>query len=135
MKMTFREAGYALLAWLIPFAMSVCIFSLKRKHPPIFETLMGITLVGATVLLGCIYLRRCDRRFLVTSARIGVTWMVANWLLDGLMFSSGPMKMSLVQYMNEIAGAYLVIPLITVGLGIAAARAANSSAHKKAKGG
>lgn len=135
MKKILREAGYAFLAWLIPFAMSVCIFPLKRSHPPIFETLMGMTLVGATVLLGCIYLRHRDSRFLVTSARIGVTWMAANWLLDGLMFSSGPMKMSLAQYLNEIAGAYLVIPLITIGLGAAAARSANPSALKKVKGG
>lgn len=135
MKKLFREAGYAFLAWLIPFAMSVCIFSLKRTHPPLFESLMGITLVGTTVLLGCIYLRHRDRRFLATSARIGMTWMAANWLFDGLMFSSGPMKMSLAQYMNEIAGAYLIIPLITIGLGAAAARAANSSVLTKAKGG
>jgi len=135
MKKILREAGYAFLAWLIPFGTSVCIFPLKRTHPPLFESLMAVTLVGTTVLLGCIHLRHRDCRFLATSARIGMTWMAANWLSDGLMFSSGPMKMSLAQYMNEIAGAYLIIPLITIGLGAAAARAANSSVLTKAKGG
>jgi hypothetical protein len=47
--------------------------------------------------------------------------MIANWLLDGLMFSGGPMTMSLYQYLS--AGAYLMIPLITVGLAAAAAQA------------
>lgn len=135
MKTILRETGYAFLAWLIPFAMSVCIFPIKRTHPPLFEALMGVTLVGSTVVLGCIYLRRHQRGFLAISARIGAMWMLANWLLDGLMFSSGPMKMSLAQYLNEIAGAYLVIPLITLGLGAAATRAGNSSAVTKGKGG
>ena len=135
MKKILREAGYAFLAWLIPFAMSVCIFPLKRMRPPLFESLMSITLVGTTVVLGCIYMRNQRRRFLSISARMGVTWMMANWLLDGLMFSSGPMKMSFDQYMNEIAGAYLVIPLITIGLGAAATRAANLPALAKGKGG
>ena len=58
MKSLCREATYAALAWLIPFATSVCLFPLKRSHPPLFESLMGITLVGTTVLLGCLYLRR-----------------------------------------------------------------------------
>ena len=49
--------------------------------------------------------------------------MAANWALDALMFSGGPMKMSLYQYVTEIAGAYLMIPVMTVGLGAAAAHA------------
>jgi hypothetical protein len=46
--------------------------------------------------------------------------MTANWLLDGLMFSSGPMKMSLAHYAMDIGIAYLAIPIITLGLGFAA---------------
>ena len=115
-----REVGFAVLAWLIPFVMSVCIFPLKRSHPALFESIMGVTLVGTTVVLGCIYLRRQTRRFIVTAVRIGVIWMVANWTLDALMFSSGPMRMSLYQYASEIAGAYLMIPVTTLGLGVSA---------------
>ena len=123
MKQLLRELSFAALAWFIPFAVSVCIFHLKRSHPALFESFMGITLVGSTVGLGCFYLRRCTSGLVLHGVRIGLTWMMANWLLDGLMFSSGPMQMSLPQYLNEIAGAYLMIPVITVGLAAAAARA------------
>lgn len=118
MKSLCREALYAVLAWLIPFVTSVCIFPLKRSHPSLFESLMAITLVGTTVLLGCLYLRRRADRLL--ALRIGITWMVTNWALDALMFSGGPMRMSVSQYVGEIAGAYLMIPIITAGLGFAA---------------
>ena len=127
MRSLCREIGFAVLAWLIPFAVSVGIFPLKRSHPPLFESLMGITLVASTVALGCVYLRRYTSGFVLVAIRIGLTWMAANWALDASMFLGGPMKMSLDQYVNEIAGAYLMIPVMTIGLGAAAAHATRAS--------
>jgi hypothetical protein len=117
MKNAAREAGFAMLAWLVPFGISVCIFPLKLSNPPLFDTLMGVTLTASTVLLGCIYMRRMTGGCLRNGARIGVIWAVANWALDSLMFSSGPMQMTLDQYISDIGLAYLAILAITVGLG------------------
>ena len=117
MKNAAREAGFAILAWLVPFVISVCIFPLKSSKGPLFDTLMGVTLTASTVLLGCIYMRSVTRGFIRHGVRIGVIWTVANWALDSLMFSSGPMQMTLDQYMADIGLAYLAIPTITVGLG------------------
>ena len=119
MKPILREPGYAVLAWLVPFVVSVCIFPLKKSHPPLFDSLMGVALSGSTAALALLYLRRPARNPVVTGLRIGVTWVVANWLLDALMFSSGPMKMPLAQYATDIAAAYLMLPVITTGIGIA----------------
>jgi len=58
-----------------------------------------------------------------TDIRISTIWMTASWLLDGLLFSGGPMKMSFEQYVMDIGLAYLAIPAITVGLGLVAANA------------
>ncbi|HTM52486.1 MAG TPA: hypothetical protein VL175_00570 [Pirellulales bacterium] len=117
MKYAAREAAFAILAWLLPFAISVCIFPLKSSNPPLFDTLMGVTLTASTVLLGCIYMRRETRGFIRHGIRIGVIWAAANWALDSLMFSSGPMQMTFDEYMADIGLAYLAIPTITVGLG------------------
>ena len=87
-----------------------------------FDSLMGVTLAASTVLLGCAYLRRVAGNPIAQGAKIGLVWTIANWLLDGLMFSTGPMKMTLAQYAGDIAAAYLMIPVITIGL----ARAANA---------
>ncbi len=124
MRRVAREIGFAVLAWLVPFAVSVCIFPLKESHPPLFDSLMGVTLTCSTVILAVLYFRRLTASYVAQGARIGITWAVANWLLDGLMFSSGPMKMSLDQYVMDIGVAYIAIPVITVGLGIAANMAA-----------
>lgn len=124
MKRVAREIGFAVLAWLVPFAVSVCIFPLKESHPPLFESLMGVSLTCSTVILAIVYFRRLTASYVAQGARIGITWAVANWILDGFMFSSGPMKMSLDQYVMDIGVAYLAIPAITVGLGFATSMAA-----------
>jgi hypothetical protein len=121
MRKAAREIGFAFLAWLVPFAASVCIFPLKRSHPPLFDSLMGLVLAGSTVVLCCVYLRGALDKAVYRAALAGVLWVAANWLLDGLMFCAGPMKMSLAQYAEDIGAAYLMVPIITTGLGAAAA--------------
>jgi uncharacterized membrane protein YpjA len=124
MRRAAREISFAVLAWLVPFVVSVCLFPLKASHEPLFDTLMGVTLTFSTVALGVAYFRRISANYVAQGARIGITWAAANWFLDGLMFSSGPMKMSLNQYVMDIGIAYLAIPVMTVGLGAAARMAA-----------
>jgi hypothetical protein len=121
MKTVARELLYALLAWFIPFVVSVCTFPLKQASRPLFESLMAVTIAMTATLLGLVYLRRAGAVSIPRAAGIGITWTAANWLLDLFMFSGGPMKMPVEQYATEIAAAYLVIPVITVGLASAAA--------------
>jgi len=120
MKRTLREIGFALVAWAIPFAVSVCIFPLKKSNTPLFDSLMGVVLTASTVLLGLLYFKRVRERTVMRGLIVGVIWMVANWLLDAVMFSGGPMKMSFDQYASDIGVAYFMIPFITTGLGAAA---------------
>ena len=135
MRRVVREVGYAFLAWLLPFAVSVCIFPLKRPHPPLFDSLMGVALSGSTAALCCAYLRREHDRLVSRAARVGVLWMTANWLLDGLMFCAGPMQMSLTRYAADIGTAYLMVPVVTTGLGVAARTASRGGGARSAPNG
>lgn len=119
-----REAGFAVLAWLIPLAFSMAIFPLKESQPKLFDTLMGVAVAASTALLGWLYIRRLAGGHLRAGIRIGIVWMLTNLLLDGLMFSGGPMKMTPAEYMADIGLAYLAIPAITIALGATAAAAA-----------
>lgn len=119
MKKVGVEIGFAVMAWLVPFAMSVCVFPLRQAQRPLFEVTMSFTLTATTAVLGLVYLRRVQDHRLVRSVAVGLTWMIANWAIDILMFSTGPMQMPLPQYLSEIAGAYLVMPVITTSLGSA----------------
>jgi uncharacterized membrane protein YpjA len=124
MRSLARECGFAVLAWLLPFVAAVAMFPLRESRRMLFESLIAVALAASTVLLGCIYLRRSSGDYVAQGVRIGLVWMVANWALDGLMFSGGPMKMTLEEYVADIGVIYLMIPAITVGLAIAASAAA-----------
>ncbi len=115
-----RQFGFAFAAWVVPFAASVCVYPLKSEHRPFFEMIMSLVLTANTAFLAVVYLRRVAGRHLLHAARVGLIWMLANWLLDLLMFTSGPMQMSFRQYAADIAGAYFVIPVITTAIGVAA---------------
>ena len=131
MRFVARELGFAVLAWLVPFGMSVCIFPLKAFHRPLFEMIMSLTLTANTALLGLVYLRLVTARRMLRAAQIGATWVIANWGLDLLMFSGGPLQMTVHEYLMDIAGAYFVIPVITLAL--AAAAAPSTTAHSRSR--
>ena len=116
-----REFGFAILAWLLPFIAAIAMSPWRESRRPLFESLIAVALAGSTVFLASIYFRRPRVRYLAAGVRIGILWMLANWALDALMFSSGPMQMSLEQYVADIGVTYLMIPVITIGLGLAAA--------------
>ncbi len=130
MRAVARDIGFAILAWLIPFFVSVCIFPLKTSHEPLFDSLMGVTLTCSTVILALVYFRGLTANYIARGAKIGIIWPLANWVLDGIMFSGGPMKMSLRQYVMDIGIAYLAIPAITIGFGAAA----NAGAKERSRG-
>ena len=74
-----RELGFAVLAWLVPFFVSVCVFPLRASQRPLFEMIMSLTLTANTAVLGLVYLRRSTGRPVIQAARIGAIWMIANW--------------------------------------------------------
>ena len=122
MRSIAKEIGFAVVAWIIPLVISICIYRLKKSSESLFNATMGIVLTGTIVSLALCYLRLSEGSPITQGIKIGLIWMVASWLLDSLMFSHGPMQMSFNQYVTEIGAGYFVIPIITIGLGVAAAR-------------
>ena len=116
-----KEIGFAVAAWIIPLVISICIYRLKQSSEPLFNAMMGIVLSGTIVSLALWYLRLAPTGPVKQGIKIGLLWMAASWLLDSLIFSHGPMQMTLNQYVTEIGAGYFEIPIITVGLGMSAA--------------
>ena len=95
--------------WLIPLAVSILIFPLRRSNAPLFHGLMNLAclLTGGTLLHR--YFR--DRTITIREAvGVGAFWLAINLALDYPMFSHGPMAMTMSAYYSEIGVAYLGIP-------------------------
>lgn len=73
MKKAGVEIGFAVMAWLVPFAVSVCVFPLRQAQRPLFEVIMSFTLTANTAVLGLVYLRRVEQHRLVRAIAVGLT--------------------------------------------------------------
>jgi len=109
-----RAAVLGLLSWVIPFAISLSIFPLKKSNAPLFGTVMGLVVLLTAGALLKVYFRR--RQATVQEAVMaGALWLAMNLLFDYPMFAYGPMRMTASAYYSEIGLSYLAFPAFAFG--------------------
>ncbi|MCK9150539.1 hypothetical protein [Methanobacterium alcaliphilum] len=109
---------FGFLAWLIPFAVSFIIFPLKESMRPLFESIMPLVLSITVIILTYYYLKKISSNFIKEGILIGIIWYVINIVIDLFLFMpESPMHMSFGDYMMDIGLTYLIIPVITIGMG------------------
>ena len=109
---------FGFLVWLIPFLVAFVIFPLRTSMRPLFESIMPLTLTIVVVILAYYYLKNIEANFVKEGVIIGITWFIIDIAIDLVMFlPASPMQMSLGDYMMDIGLTYVMIPVITIGLG------------------
>ncbi|OPX60746.1 MAG: hypothetical protein A4E25_00155 [Methanobacterium sp. PtaB.Bin024] len=109
---------FGFLVWLVPFMVSFFIYPLKTAGNPLFESIMPLTLTIIVVALAYLYLKNIETGFIKEGVMIGVVWFVINIAIDLVMFLPPiPMQMTLTNYMMDVGITYLMIPVITIGMG------------------
>ncbi len=115
---------FGVLVWLVPFIVAFVIFPLRESSRPLFESIMPVAIATVVVGLGVTYFRVVNRAFVREGLLLGLVWLAISFLIDApLMLLGGPMRMSMTQYIADIGVTYLMIPVITLGLGAAVAHA------------
>ncbi|MDH3498300.1 MAG: hypothetical protein OER21_16205 [Gemmatimonadota bacterium] len=119
-----RAALYGLVVWLVPFVVAFAIFPLRESARPLFESIMPVAIAAGTVTLGVMYFRRVRVGLVREGLLLGGLWFAISVLIDApLMLLGGPMQMSASQYVADIGVTYVMIPVITLGLGLVRHRA------------
>jgi hypothetical protein len=109
---------YGFLVWLIPFAVSFIIFPLKTSNRALFESIMPLVLSIIVITLTYYYLKSIDSNYVKEGIMIGILWYIINIAIDLVMFlPASPMHMTFVDYMADIGLTYIIIPVITIGIG------------------
>lgn len=122
MKSFGRALLFGFLVWLIPFIVAFAIFPIRQSARPLFESIMPVALTLVVVAFGITYLKPVGREFVREGIVLGFLWMAVSLLIDApLMLLGGPMKMSVDEYAADIGLTYLIMPIITIGLGLALA--------------
>lgn len=120
-----KFVGFGILTWLLPFLLSVPLYS--PEGVPLYEIFLikSVLLVFSAALgtfLILVYFGSVRDRFVREGALVGGVWLLINWALDAavLLPLSG---MDAGTYMGEIGLRYLMIPIIALGIGYAAEQA------------
>jgi hypothetical protein len=119
-----RAVVFGILVWLIPFVTALLISSLRESARPLFESIMPVVVTIATVSFAVPYFRRVNTSHVREGALLGALWYAINVVIDLPLMLTGPIGMSLGEYMADIGLTYLIIPAITIGFGLACAQVA-----------
>jgi hypothetical protein len=99
------------------------IFPLRQSARPLFESIMPVAVASAVVGFAVPYFRKVNAAFTQEGLRLGLLWLLVCVAIDApLMLFGGPMRMTLGQYLADIGVTYLMIPVITTGIGLVLAQ-------------
>jgi len=109
---------FGFIAWLVPLVVSFFIYPLKTAGNPLFESIMPLAITIIVVVLASLYLKNLKTDFIRDGVIIGFAWFIICIAIDLVLFlPPNPMQMSFVNYIEDIGITYLMIPIITIGMG------------------
>jgi len=117
MKITGKILLYGFLIWLIPFLVAMGIFTIHESNRPLFESIMAVTVTLVAVLFSVLFFQNRTTNFRTAGLLLGLLWFAISFGIDLIMFSFGPMKMPFWEYVSDIGVTYLIIPVVTIGIG------------------
>lgn len=114
-NIVFKIVGWGLLAWLIPYIVSIPLFQVIGENRVVFRSLLSVV-VALSVVMSWGWYRRSATAGLAESVGVSFAWVAiavgADWV--GLVI---PFQMDPLVYLMEVATAYLIIPVILLGQG------------------
>ncbi len=110
---------FGFFVWLAAFVVAFLIFPLRESSRPLFESIMPVVVTTATAGFDVVYFRAVRKEYLREGIVLGCLWLAINVVIDlPLMLTAGPMQMTAGQYVADIGLTYLIIPAVTIGIGM-----------------
>ncbi|OGY79762.1 MAG: hypothetical protein A3B74_01825 [Candidatus Kerfeldbacteria bacterium RIFCSPHIGHO2_02_FULL_42_14] len=114
------------LVWLLPFVVAFLIYPIHESHRPIFESIMPLVITISAIIFTYLYFKNVDKNVKAEGAKLGIIFLLISLIIDLIMFMpNSPMHMSLLDYVTDIGLTYLMIPVITIGIGFSIDREKN----------
>lgn len=114
---------FGVLIWVTAFAVAFAIFPVRESSRPLFESIMPVVLAATTVFFAYRYFKGVQSGFAREGLLLGLVWFATNVLIDlPLMLAPSPMQMTLGDYVGDIGLTYVLIPIITTGIGLVRAQ-------------
>ena len=113
-----RISLFGILIWLIVFGFSFLIYPIRVSNRVLFESIIPVILTISVLGALIIYLRKTSKNFLKEGFLTGIIWFFINFFIDLILFMpESPMKLSFLEYIQDIGVTYLIIPIICIATG------------------
>ena len=111
---------FGFFVWLIPLIVSFFIFGLHEDYRPLFESIMAVAVTLSVVIFSVIYFKTVIKDYFKEGVMIGIIWLIISLIIDLIIMVllGSQMQMSIGDYMMDIGITYVIIPVITIGVGM-----------------
>lgn len=109
---------FGFLVWLLPFIVAFLMYPIHESHRPLFESIMPVIIIISAVVFSYLYFKKVDKNVKAEGAKLGIVFLLISVIIDLIVFMpNSPMHMNLLDYISDIGLTYLMIPVITIGMG------------------
>ena len=109
--------NYGLLVWLIPSLITVILGSFMAAMN-IFEIVSAAAIAVIVIIFSYLYFKGITENFIKEGILIGISWLIISIVLDIILIFLGISQLTLIDYAMYVAPLYIIIPAITIGLGL-----------------
>jgi hypothetical protein len=77
-----------------------------------------VAIAVTVIVFSYLYLNSIKANFINEGVLIGISWLIISIVLDLILIAAGISQLSLSSYAMYVAPLYIIIPAITIGLGL-----------------
>ena len=108
--------NYGVLVWLIPSLITVTLASFVAMN--VFEIISAVAIAVTVIVFSYLYFRGITENFIKEGILIGIIWLIISIILDLILVAVGISQLNLTSYAMYVAPLYIIIPAVTIGLGV-----------------
>ncbi len=117
MNKIFKLVVYGFLVWLIPTLITTALLFFP-KITFLFDIISAVSITISVAVFSYLYFKDINTNFIKEGIIIGFTWVIISIVLDLLMIILGVSHTTLTDYALIVVPLYVIIPAITIGLGL-----------------
>lgn len=108
--------GFGFIIWLIPTLATLSASYLQFLS--YYDVISSVSIAVIVIALTYLYFRDIHENYVREGIICGVIWLIISIILDILLIFLGINKVTPIEYLMYIAPIYIIIPAITIGLGL-----------------
>jgi len=112
----FKLIGFGFIIWLIPTLATLSVSYLGALI--YFDVISSVSIAVTVIALTYLYFKDINENYVREGIICGVVWLVISIILDIVLIFLGINKITIIEYVIDIAPIYIVIPAITIVLGL-----------------